>query len=423
MTTKVFFNESIRNAIIDELKKSEHEIFVAVAWFNDIEIFNILLDKAENGKKVELLISNDPNNFDSPSSLNFVDFIGKGGKVSRLITENVLMHNKFCVIDNHTLITGSYNWTFGAYYKNLENIVIIENDIKLCETFKVEYNRILTEYFTYIEDFDNLLQRISDRVNQLRADNKQGLLDPDWIMNILNKNPGQYMLANEEMTESVVGETLGSYNTSLSDWWEKLPNNWKFYFNDIILPNGRIINMPSEDALEFIKNIDKISCINYYNREWKNNKEYITYYLNSVDGLQQFANLKELEIIGCNLTQSSLEKLSELKALTKLNISNNKIAALPLNYRLSNLTELDISSNIFESLDFLSNLPNLEILSCESNRLTGTKGIERASRLRVLFLDKVVYDLPFVNTRLTELSFKKVDYDSKTTLKLERTQI
>jgi Leucine-rich repeat (LRR) protein len=420
MTTKVFFNDTIREAIIKELQKAEHEIYAAVAWFNDSEIFSILVDKASDGKKVELLISNDPNNFGETNSLKFNELIEKGGKVNRLITENVLMHNKFCVIDNHTLITGSYNWTFGAYYKNLENIVIIENDIKLCETFKAEFNRILSEYFTYIQDFDSLLQRISDRVNELREQNKSGLLDPNWIMNILNKNQGQYMLTDGENAETSVADSSVTYNSSLSDWWDSLPNNWKLFFNDKLLPNGRVYNKPSEDALQYLKSIETISCISYYNREWKNNREYFTYYINSVDGLQNLFNLKELTISDCNLNQNSLETLGSLKSILKLDLSQNKIAALPLNYRLGNLIELNISNNLFESLDFLSNLPNLEILHCYSNKLTGTKGIERANRLRVLFIDKAVYDLPFVNSKLTDLSFEKVDFDSNTIVKLER---
>jgi len=420
MTTKVFFNDTIRGAVIEELTKAEHEIYVAVAWFNDSELFNILLDKAEQGKKVDLLISNDPNNFSETNGLNFAELIEKGGKVSRLITENVLMHNKFCVIDNQTVITGSYNWTFGAFYKNLENIVIIENDIKLCETFKTEYNRILSDYFTYIQDFDNLLMKISERVNELREQNKQGLLDPNWILNILNKNPGQYMLANGEAVESTMQEASVTYNSSISDWWAGLPNNWKLFFNDKLLPNGRINNKPSEDALQYLKGIDTIVCTNYYSKEGKNNNEYITYYLNSVDGLQQLYNLKELKITGCNFSQTSLQNLDDLKGLNKLDISNNKISALPLNHRLGNLTELNISNNVFESLDFLNNLPNLEILYCNSNKLTGTKGIEKANKLRVLFIDKAVYELPFVNSKLTELNFEKVDYDSNAIVKLER---
>jgi len=38
-----------------------------------------------------------------------------------------LMHNKFVVIDNETLITGSYNWTKRAENQNDENVVIFHN--------------------------------------------------------------------------------------------------------------------------------------------------------------------------------------------------------------------------------------------------------------------------------------------------------
>ena len=34
------------------------------------------------------------------------------------------MHNKYCIIDNDTVITGSYNWTTAAETKNDENITI-----------------------------------------------------------------------------------------------------------------------------------------------------------------------------------------------------------------------------------------------------------------------------------------------------------
>ena len=43
-----------------------------------------------------------------------------------------LMHNKFAVIDNRVLITGSFNWTASAERENQENLLIItdENVVK-----------------------------------------------------------------------------------------------------------------------------------------------------------------------------------------------------------------------------------------------------------------------------------------------------
>lgn len=420
MTTKVFFNEECRQAIFLELKKAQQEIIVAVAWFNDKELFNLLLEKADEGVQVSLLISNDPNNFSSPESLNFEELVFKNGKVNRLITESVLMHNKFCVIDSKTVLTGSYNWTFGAYYKNLENIVVIEDAAELCEQFKAEYNRILHEYFTYIRDFKMLLQSIIDKAGELITNAET--LDPNYIIRVLNKNPGQLILGQGETNGYESSENLVAYHKSLSDWWDELPNDWKMFFNDKLLPNGRVTNKPSEDALLYLKSIEKIELVNYYDTQYRNNNTpYYTYHIKSLDGLKQLYNLKELKISGANLLQNNVEAINELKGLVKLNLSNNNITALPLNYRLGNLIELDISQNKFESLDFLGNLPALEILICNANKLTGASGLEKATKLRLLFMDKAVYDLPFVISKVTQLGFEKRDYDSTATVKLERT--
>ncbi|PHP91278.1 hypothetical protein CBF17_024185, partial [Pantoea agglomerans] len=52
------------------------------------------------------------------------------------------MHHNFCIIDDATLITGSYNWSSSAAY-HYENIVIIKNDFKLIRQFKHEFTDLL----------------------------------------------------------------------------------------------------------------------------------------------------------------------------------------------------------------------------------------------------------------------------------------
>jgi Leucine-rich repeat (LRR) protein len=418
MTTKVFFNEDCRQAIISELLKAEQEIIVAVAWFNDRELFNILLDKADNEVQINLLISNDPNNFSSPQSLNFEDLVSKNGKVNRLITESVLMHNKFCVIDNKTVMTGSYNWTLGAYYKNLENIVVIDDATELCKQFKTEYYRILQEYFTYIRDFKRLLEQIIEKAGELLKNAET--IDPNYIIGVLNKSPGQLILGQSETNGAESPEQMVTYYKSLSDWWDELPNDWKMFFNDKLLSNGRVTNKPAEDALLYVKSIETIESVNYYTSEFRSNNTYYTYHLKTLDGLKHLYNLKELKITGADLSQNSIEAVNDLKRLTHLNLSNNNIAAMPLNYRLGNLLELDISQNKFESLDFLGNIPALEILHCHTNSITGLNGLERARNLRLLFMDKVKYELTFNANKLTELGFEKRDFDSTKIVKLER---
>lgn len=37
------------------------------------------------------------------------------------------MHQKYCIIDNHVVILGSFNWTNNAEFRNDENIQITQD--------------------------------------------------------------------------------------------------------------------------------------------------------------------------------------------------------------------------------------------------------------------------------------------------------
>ncbi len=52
-----------------------------------------------------------------------------------------LMHNKFCVIDNQVVITGSYNWSTNAEFKNDEN-VSIQLDPEQATKYSVEFRKL-----------------------------------------------------------------------------------------------------------------------------------------------------------------------------------------------------------------------------------------------------------------------------------------
>ena len=156
--------ENIAENIQQEIKKAEHSIYIAVAWFTNREIFEELVFKAKKGISVNLMVSNDSINKDSSiefERLNIqrskVYFIGDG--------EKELMHHKFCVIDRKTVITGSYNWSYKAE-KNFENIVITTGDETLSEQFIVAFNNIQKQYFPktvdVIEDLpiDKIVKRL-----------------------------------------------------------------------------------------------------------------------------------------------------------------------------------------------------------------------------------------------------------------------
>ena len=70
------------------------------------------------------------------------------------------MHNKYAIIDNSVIVTGSFNWTTQAINNNQENILIYENK-EIAEQYTQEFNR-LWEQFTTVIDKQTAIKKIAD---------------------------------------------------------------------------------------------------------------------------------------------------------------------------------------------------------------------------------------------------------------------
>ena len=57
------------------------------------------------------------------------------------------MHNKFAIIDNRLLLTGSYNWTFSANNRNDENLIVID-DPEIIEIFQNQFANLWTNKYS-----------------------------------------------------------------------------------------------------------------------------------------------------------------------------------------------------------------------------------------------------------------------------------
>lgn len=145
METQAYF-EDIQFYIGRELQKAKKSIIIAVAWFTDRELYDLLCQKAEEGVQIEILLANDNINKGS-YGLNFEALQAKKGAVHFIGNEklNSIMHNKFCIIDNEIIITGSYNWSRQAQ-KNYENITVIRENSELAQQFIKEFYSIKNRF-------------------------------------------------------------------------------------------------------------------------------------------------------------------------------------------------------------------------------------------------------------------------------------
>lgn len=140
ISTEAHF-ENIQARITDELLKARDTVRICVAWMSSEIYAATLQDIANKGVRVELIFNDDLINKKnlSTSSKNIHFYPIKTKKYA------TLMHNKFCIIDENTVITGSYNWSKRAS-QHFENIIIARNDYKLVAQFMHEFHDLINHF-------------------------------------------------------------------------------------------------------------------------------------------------------------------------------------------------------------------------------------------------------------------------------------
>ena len=134
----------IQQVITRHLETAQDEILAAVAWFTDREIFDVLCQQAQAGVRVSIAVLGDDIN-QAPGALNFRRLRNLGGKVAFLPPGSdgePMMHHKFCVLDGHTVITGSYNWSKKAQ-RNDENITVATDDPEFAAKYRQAFHDLL----------------------------------------------------------------------------------------------------------------------------------------------------------------------------------------------------------------------------------------------------------------------------------------
>lgn len=140
----VIVNEDIQNLalfrqnemkVINAIKEARVSILVAMAWFTNEKIQEALEEKRLQGLRIEIVTFQDGVNAHHGVDLSNFDHKEMRG------TRGGIMHNKFCVIDNLIVITGSYNWSTNAECRNDEN-TLITCDHKLATEYSVEFRSL-----------------------------------------------------------------------------------------------------------------------------------------------------------------------------------------------------------------------------------------------------------------------------------------
>ncbi|CAI2378173.1 unnamed protein product [Moneuplotes crassus] len=138
------------------IESAKRNLKICVFTITDANICNSIINRHEEGIKVQVIT-------DEECSQNEGSVIGKlAAKGIDVRTDNSIrnhMHNKFCIIDNSILCTGSFNWTVQAGKRNQENILI------------TDYSFFVHEY---LEEFERLWAQFADNIFEFKEFKKRG---------------------------------------------------------------------------------------------------------------------------------------------------------------------------------------------------------------------------------------------------------
>jgi mitochondrial cardiolipin hydrolase len=129
--------EACRSAIINQINTAIKQLRICVFTISDDLISDSIITAHQKGVSVQIITDNDKLHDEGSDIGQLVD---RGITVKIDNTPNH-MHHKFMVVDERTLITGSYNWTRSAARYNHENI-LLTRELGVVRSFLKEFNQL-----------------------------------------------------------------------------------------------------------------------------------------------------------------------------------------------------------------------------------------------------------------------------------------
>jgi phosphatidylserine/phosphatidylglycerophosphate/cardiolipin synthase-like enzyme len=110
-------------AIVNEMGQASSEIKVQAYSFTSRPIAKALADAHKRGVKVSVIL--DKSN--ASAKYSAADFTANTGIPTFIDDQHAIAHNKIIIIDQKTVVTGSFNFTRAAEERNAENLLIIKD--------------------------------------------------------------------------------------------------------------------------------------------------------------------------------------------------------------------------------------------------------------------------------------------------------
>ena len=129
--------DGVAQHIVDTIKTAKSSVYFMAFSFTQEAIGNAIIDKAKAGLKVGGVFET------TGSQTEYSEYTKMKSAGLEVYTDGNpwVMHHKVIILDEQTVIFGSFNFSDNADKQNDENLLII-HDPKLAQAFKTEYDRV-----------------------------------------------------------------------------------------------------------------------------------------------------------------------------------------------------------------------------------------------------------------------------------------
>ena len=110
-------------AVVRELGKAKTNVIVQAYSFTSAPIAKALVEAHKRGVHVQVILDKSQRK----EQYTEADFLVHADVPTFIDAKHAIAHNKVMVIDSHTILTGSFNFTKAAEESNAENLLVIED--------------------------------------------------------------------------------------------------------------------------------------------------------------------------------------------------------------------------------------------------------------------------------------------------------
>lgn len=127
--------------ILKAIQEAKISIDIAAYSFTSLPIALALVDAKARGVNIRMITDKK-----SKKGKNItVTYLVNHCVPIKLNHKYAIMHNKFMIIDNHAVETGSFNYTKSAACCNAENVLYLRHRPDIADKYTREFNRLWTE--------------------------------------------------------------------------------------------------------------------------------------------------------------------------------------------------------------------------------------------------------------------------------------